>query len=196
MHDAEDVIHPLALRLYSRLIPEHDFVQTPVFSLPLPKGKFVAGTYIDEFAEHHLKDMLVREAIGGMVPSAGVGSGFARDAFEEIAGAHGQKPFNPESLTEDYEIGLKFRLAGKKVHFALHTVERQVEVPGLVRAAGARRSRRSTSPPGSTSPTSWGPRCGSARAGSWASRCRPGPSSAGRARWRCSTTSTAIARRC
>ena len=132
MHDAEDVIHPLALRLYSHLIPAHDFVQTPVFSLPLPKHKLVAGTYIDEFAEHHLKDMLVREAIGGLVPSAGVGSGFARDAFEEIAGAHGQKPFNPESLTEDYEIGLKFRLAGKKVHFALHTVEREVETPGLL----------------------------------------------------------------
>jgi bacteriophage N4 adsorption protein B len=130
MHDAEDLIHPLALRLYARLIPEHDFVQTPVFSLPLAKGKLVAGTYIDEFAEHHLKDMLVREAIGGMVPSAGVGSGFARDAFEQIAGAHGQKPFNPESLTEDYEIGLKFRLAGKKVHFACRTVEREVESPG------------------------------------------------------------------
>jgi adsorption protein B len=138
MHDAEDVIHPLALHLYSRLIPEHDFVQTPVFSLPLPKSKLVAGTYIDEFAEHHLKDMLVREAIGGMVPSAGVGSGFAREAFEQIAGAHDQKPFNPESLTEDYEIGLKFRLAGKKVHFALHTVEREVDVPGVLGGAGTK----------------------------------------------------------
>ena len=132
MHDAEDVIHPLALRLYARLIPQHDFVQTPVFSLPVPRSKLVAGTYIDEFAEHHLKDMLVREAMGGLVPSAGVGSAFARDAFEEIAGAHGQKPFNPESLTEDYEIGLKFRLAGKKVHFACHTIERKVTTRGLL----------------------------------------------------------------
>ena len=123
MHDAEDVIHPLSLRLYSRLIPGYDFVQTPVFSLELEARALVAGTYIDEFAEHHQKDMRVRQAIGGLVPSAGVGSAFARDAFEEIAVSHDQRPFNTESLTEDYEIGLKFRLAGKKVCFALRTVE-------------------------------------------------------------------------
>jgi adsorption protein B len=140
MHDSEDLIHPLALRLYSLLIPQHDFVQTPVFSLPVPMSKLVGATYIDEFAEHHLKDMLVREAMGGFVPSAGVGSGFARDAFEEIAGAHGQKPFNPDSLTEDYEIGLKFRLAGKKVHFACRSIERKVELePGIF--GGARHKR-------------------------------------------------------
>jgi adsorption protein B len=124
MHDAEDVIHPSSLRLYAHLIPRHEFVQTPVFSLPVPLTKLVAGTYIDEFAEHHLKDMLVREAIGGLVPSAGVGSAFARDAFEAVATAHGDKPFNVESLTEDYEIGLKFRLAERRVHFACRALER------------------------------------------------------------------------
>jgi adsorption protein B len=122
MHDAEDIIHPLSLRLYSLLIPRHEFVQTPVFSLPLAPSKLVAATYIDEFAEHHLKDMVVRQAFGGLVPSAGVGSAFDRDAFEQIALANGQKAFNTESLTEDYEIGLKFRLAGKRVNFACHTV--------------------------------------------------------------------------
>jgi len=126
MHDAEDIIHPLSLRLYSLLIPKHEFVQTPVFSLPLAPSKLIAATYIDEFAEHHLKDMVVRQALGGLVPSAGVGSAFDRDAFEQIALAHGQKPFNTESLTEDYEIGLKFRLAGRRVHFACHTVENKV----------------------------------------------------------------------
>jgi adsorption protein B len=131
MHDAEDLIHPLSLRLYSLLIPDYDFVQTPVFSLELEARALVAGTYIDEFAEHHQKDMLVRQAIGGLVPSAGVGSAFARDAFEEIAVSHGQRPFNTESLTEDYEIGLKFRLAGKRVCFALRTVE--AALPGAPR---------------------------------------------------------------
>ncbi len=131
MHDAEDVIHPLSLRLYSRLIPRYDFVQTPVFSLELAAGALVAGTYIDEFAEHHQKDMRVREALGGLVPSAGVGSAFAREAFEEIAVSHGQRAFNTESLTEDYEIGLKFRLAGKRVCFALGTVE--AATPGAAR---------------------------------------------------------------
>jgi adsorption protein B len=126
MHDAEDIIHPLALRLYNYLIPEHDFVQTPVFPLETPWYKFVAATYKDEFTEHHLKDMLVREHIGGLVPSAGVGSGFARDVFEEIALAHSQEAFNVKSLTEDYEIGLKFRLAGKKAYFARRAVRRYV----------------------------------------------------------------------
>ncbi|WP_437561372.1 glycosyl transferase family protein [Sorangium sp. So ce542] len=122
MHDAEDLIHPLSLRLYSLLIPGYDFVQTPVFSLRIPLRALVSGTYIDEFAEHHLKEMLVRQAIGGLVPSAGVGSAFARDAFEDIAVSHAQRAFNTESVTEDYELGLKFRLAGKKVCFACRTV--------------------------------------------------------------------------
>ncbi|MFH1463162.1 MAG: glycosyl transferase family protein [Pseudomonadota bacterium] len=128
MHDAEDIIHPLALRLYSYLIPEHDFVQTPVFPLETPWHKFVAATYKDEFTEHHLKDMLVREKLGGLVPSAGVGSAFARDVFEEIALAHEQEAFNVGSMTEDYEIGLKFRLAGKKVYFACRAVYHYVTV--------------------------------------------------------------------
>jgi len=149
MHDAEDLIHPLSLRLYSVLVPRWDFVQTPVFSLPLSARAFVAGTYIDEFAEHHLRDMLVRQAIGGLVPSAGVGSAFSRAAFEEIAAAHGQRPFNTESLTEDYEVGLKFRLAGKKICFACRTLDggRQEYLatreffPNMLRASVRQRSR-------------------------------------------------------
>ncbi len=130
MHDAEDIIHPLSLRLYSVLMPHHEFVQTPVFSLPLRYRDLVASTYIDEFGEHHTKDMLVREAIGGLVPSAGVGSAFARDAFEEIALANNQHPFNVDSLTEDYEVGLKFRLANKRVHFACRSLQRERTVKG------------------------------------------------------------------
>ena len=123
MHDAEDVIHPLSLRLYSLLIPKYEFVQSPVFSLPRELTDWVGATYVDEFAEHHLKEMAVRDVMGGLVPSAGVGSAFDRDAFEDIALASGQRPFDPNSLTEDYEIGLKFRMAGKRVLFACHSVE-------------------------------------------------------------------------
>lgn len=125
MQDAEDIVHPLAFRLYNYLIPDHDFVQTPVFPLePRSYGNLVAGTYIDEFTESHIKDMLVRERIGGLVPSAGVGSAFAREAFEEIALAQGKEAFDTESFTEDYRIGLAFRLADKKVYFACNAVRR------------------------------------------------------------------------
>ncbi len=127
MHDAEDVIHPLALRHYNYWIPQYDFVQTPVLPLEVPLRQVVAGTYIDEFTEHHLKDMIVRGRIGGLVPSAGVGSAFARAAFEEIAVGHGDAAFDVESLTEDYEIGLKMRLAGKKTYFACDTIEHERE---------------------------------------------------------------------
>ena len=122
MHDAEDLIHPLAPMLYNYLIPRYDFVQTPVFPLERRLRDLVGATYMDEFTEHHLKDMLVREHIGGLVPSAGVGSAFARDSFEEIAFAHSQKAFNTASLTEDYEIGTKFCLGGKKVFFASQAI--------------------------------------------------------------------------
>jgi len=128
MHDAEDIIHPLALRLYNYFIPQYDFIQTPVFPLEVPWTDWVAGTYIDEFTECHLKDMLVRESVGGLVPSAGVGSAFERDAFEDIAMKHSQEAFNPTSLTEDYEIGMKFRLAGKKSYFLNRAVSRLREV--------------------------------------------------------------------
>jgi bacteriophage N4 adsorption protein B len=103
----------------------------------------VAGTYVDEFAEHHLKEMCVREAIHGVIPSAGVGSAFDRRAFGEIARASDQQPFNPDSLTEDYEIGLKFRLARRRVHFACYTVAEQ-DGPAarrLERAATPRREQ-------------------------------------------------------
>ncbi len=130
MHDAEDVIHPLALLHYNYLIPTYDFVQTPVLPLEVPLWELVAGTYFDEFGEFHLKDMIVRGQIRGLVPSAGVGSAFARAPFEEVARAHGNQPFDVESLTEDYEVGLKMRLAGKSTHFACDWVELDRKVGG------------------------------------------------------------------
>ncbi len=136
MHDAEDVIHPFALRLYDRLIPQYEFVQTPVLPLSLGPRKLVAGTYVDEFTEHHLKDMLVRAEIGGLIPSAGVGSGFEREAFEQIAHANREEAFDPDSLTEDYEIGVKFRLADKRTWFGLASTQQVMErPPGLFRKA-------------------------------------------------------------
>ncbi len=135
LHDAEDVVHPLALRLYARLIPPYDFVQTPVLSLPLPVRTLIGGTYIDEFAEHHLKEMLVRDAIGGFVPSAGVGSAFACEALDRLAAARGGRPFDPDSLAEDYDVALRLRLAGKRTHFACRTIEAGVGRPQAGRCA-------------------------------------------------------------
>jgi adsorption protein B len=112
IHDAEDLIHPKAFKVINAFIPAYDMIQIPIFSLEVPLHKFTAGTYCDEFAEFHLKDIFVRSRIGGFVPSAGVGTGFSRRAFEIIRTRYQGKIFDPHSLTEDYEIGFKFKQSG------------------------------------------------------------------------------------
>jgi adsorption protein B len=77
--------------------------------LPLvdQQSRWISGHYCDEFAEAHGKQLVVREAIGAGVPSAGVGCALSRAAIGRIADAGDGDPFDADSLTEDYEIGLK-----------------------------------------------------------------------------------------
>ncbi|MEP6790796.1 MAG: glycosyltransferase, partial [Ramlibacter sp.] len=102
LHDSEDVLHPLELKFFNYLLPRKDMVQLPVASLEREWYELVAGTYMDEFAESHAKDMVVRESVAGVVPSAGVGTCFSRRALLALVGATRNKPFNTDSLTEDY----------------------------------------------------------------------------------------------
>ena len=73
LHDAEDVVHRDALRLLGLLAPRFALVQLPVLPLVSARSRWVAGHYCDEFAEAHGKSLLVREALGAALPSAGVG---------------------------------------------------------------------------------------------------------------------------
>lgn len=83
----------------------------------IDKGsRWVGGHYLDEFAESHGKEMVVRAALGAGLPSAGVGCAFSREALGEIAAARGA-PFDTDSLTEDYELGLRLRDAGRSAAF-------------------------------------------------------------------------------
>ncbi|NBS67273.1 MAG: glycosyl transferase family protein, partial [Betaproteobacteria bacterium] len=68
MHDCEDVIHPLAWRLLNWLIPRKDMVQLPVLSLPRRWWEVTAAHYQDEFAQQHLKDLVVRESMHRSLP--------------------------------------------------------------------------------------------------------------------------------
>ncbi|MBV8355812.1 MAG: phage adsorption protein NrfB [Candidatus Eremiobacteraeota bacterium] len=111
MHDVEDVIHPYSLLLYNFLIPRRDMVQLPVFPLEREWNKWTAWTYADEFAENHLKDMVIREALASWVPCAGVGCGFNRAALDHV-GDNNVDIFPASSLTEDYQLGLRFREHG------------------------------------------------------------------------------------
>ena len=80
-------------------------VQLPVIPLERPWKFWTAGTYLDEFAENYLKDLLVRERLAKVIPSAGVGTGISRVVLDELAAKNENQPFNVNSLTEDYEFG-------------------------------------------------------------------------------------------
>ena len=136
LHDSEDVLHPLELKYYSYLLPRMDFIQLPVTSLERSWFELVAGTYMDEFAEWHSKDLVVRESLSSMVPSAGVGTCFSHRALKELSQATDNQPFNVDSLTEDYDIGTRLSRMGMKQIFGKFDVDyvtRRVSLFGLGR---------------------------------------------------------------
>ncbi|MDI1295298.1 MAG: glycosyl transferase family protein [bacterium] len=115
LHDAEDVVHADEIRLFDLLIDRFELVQLPV--LPLPGrgtwlARAIANHYCDEFAESHGKALTVREALGASIPSAGVACAFERMALASLAREGQIGPFDPGSLTEDYEAGLRISNAG------------------------------------------------------------------------------------
>jgi bacteriophage N4 adsorption protein B len=115
LHDAEDVVHRDELAIYDTLIERFALVQIPVHPLVVRgtglTGALISGHYCGEFAEAHAKQVVVREAVGAAVPSAGVGCAIARDTLAALA-ADRDGPFDPRSLTEDYELGLRIGAAG------------------------------------------------------------------------------------
>ncbi len=117
LHDAEDVVHPLELKVYDYLIERSALIQLPVIPLTDPSSQWISGHYCDEFAKGHTKELVVREAIGASVPLAGVGCAIARDVVAELARRHEGRPFYETSLTEDYEVGLRVGDLGFKTMF-------------------------------------------------------------------------------
>jgi adsorption protein B len=117
LHDAEDLVHPGELKLFAALAPRAAAIQLPVVPLLDPASPWIAGHYCDEFAESHGKELVVREAIGAAIPLAGVGCAIERGALDRLAQAHRGRPFAPDSMTEDYEIGLRLGALGLKTIF-------------------------------------------------------------------------------
>jgi len=117
LHDAEDVVHPLELKVFDRLIGRAAVIQLPVLPLPDKHSRWIAGHYCDEFAEAHVKELVVREAVGAAVPLAGVGCAIGRKALSQLAAMQDGKPFAINSMTEDYEVGLRIGALGLKTMF-------------------------------------------------------------------------------
>jgi adsorption protein B len=118
MHDAEDVIHPMSLKIHNVLIPEYDMVQLPVFPLHTSHANLVHWTYADEFAEYHTKDLFVRQHFSGFVPSAGVGTAFNRWIVEFVGTSYAKNIFRSKCLTEDYDLALRLALGKANMLFA------------------------------------------------------------------------------
>jgi adsorption protein B len=120
LHDAEDIVHSDELTVYDALIERFALVQIPVHALPVRGfgrwAELVSGHYCGEFSEAHGKQVVVREAVGAAVPSAGVGCAIDRSVLATIAGGR-DGPFDPDSLTEDYELGLRIGAMGKRGAF-------------------------------------------------------------------------------
>lgn len=118
LHDAEDVVHAGELRVFDALIGAYSAVQLPVLPLVDPRARLVSGHYADEFAEAHGKQLVVREQLGVGLPLAGVGCAIERGMMAQIAASRGGDPFDPASLTEDYELGLRIAALGGRATLA------------------------------------------------------------------------------
>lgn len=106
LHDAEDVVATGELRLFAHLLGRAEVVQLPVLPLIDRGSRWVSGHYCDEFAEAHVKQMVVREALGAALPLAGTGFAIDRALLGMLAAERHGDPFDADSLTEDYELGL------------------------------------------------------------------------------------------
>lgn len=137
LHDSEDVVHPLELRLFNRMLDDFDLIQLPVAALERRWWDSVSGTYMDEFAEWHGKDLIVRERLSGTVLSAGVGTCFSHRALAALTREAGA-PFNTATLTEDYDVSERLARVGMRSTIALWPVRQRIA------RAGFRRTKRSS----------------------------------------------------
>jgi adsorption protein B len=117
LHDAEDLVHPDELNLFAAHLPDVDMIQLPVVPLIDRSSPWVSGHYADEFALTHGIDMPTRQNLGGALPSAGVGCAISRPALARIAAQRCGLPFDADSLTEDYELGLLLGELGYRTSF-------------------------------------------------------------------------------
>lgn len=125
LHDAEDLVSSFEATVAAHLLPRFGLIQFPVVPLVNPRGPWISGHYCDEFAEAHGKALVVREAIGASLPLAGVGCVLRRDIVGGLAERAAGAPFDADSLTEDYETGLRVGATGAASAFV-----RMLDKPG------------------------------------------------------------------
>ncbi len=120
MHDSEDMISPRSFDVYAHHAKDSALIQIPVFSLDSRRRSLVGATYMEEFAERHTREMLLRSHLGAFVPSAGVGTGLRKDLIVHLLNLRGYV-LQSGSVTEDYILGADAHDAGFKTTFAAHS---------------------------------------------------------------------------
>jgi adsorption protein B len=118
LHDAEDFVHADELHVFDCLVSKAGAVQLPVIPVRTANSRWVSGHYCDEFAEAHGKNMVVREALGASLPLAGVACAIERNLMGRLAQINGGRPFDANSLTEDYELGIRIGAVGGRAIMA------------------------------------------------------------------------------
>lgn len=147
IHDAEDLIHPRSFTRIRQYSASYDMIQVPVLALRTPFGEWTHGVYCDDFAESQGKDLETRTSLGGFLPGCGVGTAFRREALDRLAAVNQNCVFSPDSLTEDYDNGLRlFRLGCRQVMLPLvwengHPVATREYFPRQAAQAVRQRSR-------------------------------------------------------
>ncbi len=148
LHDAEDMVDDAGLTLLDRAICSADLAQLPVLPQPQPRSRWIGSHYCEEFAEAHGKAMVLRDAMGTGLPSAGVGCAISRPTLALLATERrGGTPFAADCLTEDYELGLSIAEMGGRTRFvrARHADGRLVATracfPHELRAAVRQKTR-------------------------------------------------------
>ncbi|MDP8994392.1 MAG: glycosyl transferase family protein, partial [Pseudomonadota bacterium] len=139
LHDCEDVLDPIELRYFNYMLDRHDLIQIPVVALERKRWDVISGTYMDEFAEWHGKDLVVREMLTGTVPSAGVGTCFSRRALAQLDRTSPGEPFNTATLTEDYDIAERLARAGLTSTIGIMPVPTRIPRRGFRRSARSRK---------------------------------------------------------
>ncbi len=86
--------------------------------MPVKNTSLVAGTYIDEFGEHHTKEMCVRNYLNAAIPSAGVGTALRMSVVKALLALQGGQLLKEDTLTEDYHLGMICRRLGFTQQFA------------------------------------------------------------------------------
>ena len=166
LHDSEDVIYPLEFPLFSALLATFDFIQIPVYSFRRSLLQMTAGTYMDEFAEFHNKDLFVRQRLTGVVPCAGVAACFSRKAIEALKSWRRGEVFDPIALTEDYDVAFAMKSLGLTSAFVLNEAPYTLDIP-----LGTDQVQRIAAPLAIATrenfPSDYRPPTASARAGFW-----------------------------